>query len=68
MGSFEHGGQLAAMCLPAFATSTLSKYVFSEMLSQEELSRSSQKTDQHQMRHIFKNLRNGCEMMKREFA
>lgn len=38
------------------------------MLSQEELSTCSRKTDQQQLKHIFKNLGSGCEMMKRESA
>lgn len=66
MGSLELGGQLAAMCLSVFATSALSKYISSKMLSQEELSTCSQKRDQQQLKHIFKNLGSGCEMMKRE--
>lgn len=61
MDSLEHGGQLVAMCLPAFATSALSKYVSSKMLSQEELSICSRKTDQQQLKHIFKNLGSGCK-------
>lgn len=38
------------------------------MLTWEELSISSRKTNQHQLKHIFKNLGSGCEMMKREFV
>lgn len=38
------------------------------MLSQEELSLYSRKTNQHQLKHSLKNLGSGCEMMKREFA
>lgn len=54
MGSRERGGQLVAMCPPAFFTSALSKYVFSKMLSQEELSRHGRKTNQQQLKHILK--------------
>lgn len=34
------------------------------MLSQEELSTCSQKRDQQQLKHIFKNLGSGCAMMR----
>lgn len=70
MGFPEHEGQLVAvcLCLPAFVTSDLSKYVFSKTLTQEELSIYSRKTNQHQLKHILKNLGSGCEIIKREFA
>lgn len=70
MGFLERGGQLVAMCLcpPAFVTCALSRCVFSKMLTREELSIRSQKTNPRQLKHIFKNPGSGCKIMKRGSA